>query len=65
MSARMAAVTGDLAWERRYRQFEPQLDAAIKEATALTSESGSTDAATQTDAANLKLVELDRRKELA
>jgi hypothetical protein len=40
MSARMAAATGDLAWERRYRQFEPQLDAAVKEATALTSEPG-------------------------
>ena len=33
MSARMAAATGDLAWERRYRQFDPQLDAAVKEAT--------------------------------
>ena len=34
MSARMAAATGDLAWEERYRQYEPQLDAAIKEAIA-------------------------------
>jgi len=61
MSARMAAATGDLAWERRYRQFEPQLDAAVKEATALTSESGSAKAAAQTDAANLKLVEMENR----
>jgi hypothetical protein len=30
MSARMAVTTGDLAWERRYRQFEPVLDDAIK-----------------------------------
>ena len=34
MSARMAAVTGDQAWEARYRQYEPQLDSAIKEAIA-------------------------------
>jgi hypothetical protein len=65
MSARMAAVTGDLAWERRYRQFEPQLDAAVKEAFVLASETGSVGAAAQTDATNLKLVELDIRKQLA
>jgi H+/gluconate symporter-like permease len=65
MSARMAAVTEDLAWERRYRQFEPRLDAAIKEALVLASETGSVGAAAQTDATNLKLVELDIRKQLA
>jgi nitrogen fixation negative regulator NifL len=59
MSARMAAATGDPAWEQRYRAFEPQLDAAVKEAAALTSEPGSTDAATRTDAAHLKLVEME------
>lgn len=37
MSARMAAVTGDSRWEERYRQFEPQLDAAIKETTEFAS----------------------------
>ena len=61
MSARMAAATGDPAWERRYRQFEPQLDAAVKEATALTAESGRTNGAAQTDAANLKLVEMENK----
>ena len=35
MCARSAAGTGDLAWEDRYRRFEPQLDTAIKEAIAL------------------------------
>ena len=65
MSACMAAVTRDLAWERRYRQFEPQLDAAVKEAFVLASETGSVGAAAQTDATNLKLVELDIRKQLA
>jgi PAS domain S-box-containing protein len=61
MSARMAAATGDLAWERRYRQFEPQLDAAVKEATALTAQSGRAKGAAQTDAANLKLVEMENK----
>ena len=65
MSARMAAVMGDLAWERRYRQFQPQLNPAVKEALVLASEMGSVSGAAQTDAANLKLVELDRSKELA
>ena len=32
MSVRMAAATGDLMWEQRYRRYEPQLDAAISEA---------------------------------
>jgi hypothetical protein len=27
MSARMAASTGNLEWENRYRTFEPKLDA--------------------------------------
>src|SRR5438552_9757777 len=35
MSARLAAATGNLRWEERYRRFEPQLDAAIKEATKI------------------------------
>jgi hypothetical protein len=36
-SARMAAATGDPKWEQRYRRFEPQLDAAIKETTEFAS----------------------------
>src|SRR5687767_12465743 len=31
MSARMGAATGDQQWERRYREFEPVLDRAVKE----------------------------------
>jgi PAS domain S-box-containing protein len=61
MSAHMAATTGDSAWERRYRQFEPQLNAAIKEAMELTAHSDSAQAAAQTEAANLKLVEMENR----
>ncbi|BBD62817.1 integral membrane sensor signal transduction histidine kinase (plasmid) [Nostoc sp. HK-01] len=35
MSARMNAATGNPNWEQRYRQFEPQLDAVIKESIKL------------------------------
>jgi signal transduction histidine kinase len=35
MSARMNAATGNSDWEERYRQFEPQLEAAIKESIKL------------------------------
>src|ERR1035437_5025774 len=34
-SARLAANTGDLKWEQRYRFFEPRLDSAIKKAISL------------------------------
>lgn len=61
MSARMAATTGDLSWERRYRKFEPQLDAAVKEALQLTSHAAGFEAAAQTDAANLKLVDMENQ----
>ncbi len=61
MSARMAAATGDLSWEERYRQFEPALDAAIKEAIHLAPEVYHSEAAAQTDEANLRLVEMENR----
>ena len=59
MSARMAAATGNVRWEKRYRQFEPKLDAAIKEAIKLAPEAHSGKAAAATDAANIKLVEME------
>ncbi|MDP3071014.1 MAG: PAS domain-containing protein [Opitutaceae bacterium] len=61
MSARMAASTGDLIWEERYRQFEGKLEAGIKEAVELTAGSGSAAAVAQTAAANQKLVEMENR----
>lgn len=61
MSARMAAATGDLAWEERYRRFEPKLDAAIKESVKLAPEASSGEAAGMTDAANIRLVEMENR----
>ncbi len=61
MSARMAAATGDVRWEQRYRKFEPKLDAAIKEAIKLAPEAYSGKAAEATDAANIKLVAMENR----
>jgi two-component system, sensor histidine kinase and response regulator len=61
MSARMAAVTGELRWEERYRQHEPELDAAIKDAMALASQIPAFGASKQTDAANARLVAMENR----
>ena len=59
MSARMAAATGELHWEERYRRFEPELEAAIQEAARLASESYAAFAA-ETEAANHILVAMER-----
>ncbi len=59
MSARMAASTLDPAWEERYRRFEPQLDEAIKESLHLDPKIVGEFIA-QTDAANQKLVEMEK-----
>jgi two-component system, cell cycle sensor histidine kinase and response regulator CckA len=61
MSARMAAATGDLRWEERYHHFEPQLNAAIKEIIKIGASSSKIKAATKTDEANIKLVEMENR----
>lgn len=59
MSARMGAATGERRWETRYNEKAPLLDAAIKEAAVLVPEVASDDAVAQTEAANLKLVEME------
>ena len=56
----MAAATGDFKWEGRYLGLEPQLDAAIKEATLLAPEIFISEAAIQTDRANRKLVAMEK-----
>jgi signal transduction histidine kinase/CheY-like chemotaxis protein len=61
MSAHMAAATGDLKWETRYRGFEPKLDAAIKEAIGLAPEAIMSEAVKQTDTANIKLVAMESK----
>jgi PAS domain S-box-containing protein len=60
MSARMAAFTGDPAWEQRYRRFEPVLDSAIKEVSQLEPRAYH-DLPAETEAANTKLVEMEHR----
>ncbi|MEO2046283.1 MAG: histidine kinase dimerization/phospho-acceptor domain-containing protein [Pirellulales bacterium] len=55
----MAAFTGDLQWEILYRHFEPQLDAAIKEAITLAPEADSGQGTAGTDVAHIILVEIE------
>ena len=57
MSARMAAATGDLHWEERYRRFEPQLDAAIERALIIAP--GAISAVTATQDAHQKLLKIE------
>ncbi|MGI9383947.1 MAG: sensor histidine kinase, partial [Methyloligellaceae bacterium] len=59
MSARMAAATGDLRWEERYRRAEPKLDDAIR--TALDLSGRSIAPVTATQQANDRLVEIENR----
>ena len=60
-SARMAAITGDPQWEERYLSSEPQLDQAIKEVMRLGQSLPGSEAIAETDAANIKLVDLEHR----
>ncbi len=59
MSVRMAAATGSLEWETRYHQFEPQLDAAIRDVRALATDPSIATALADTDAANTALVAME------
>lgn len=61
MSARMNAATGKQVWELRYKQFEPELDAVIKESINLIPEVYSNQDAKQIDIANQKLVTMENR----
>ena len=61
MSARMAAASGNLDWEMRYRQFEPLLDQSIKAALLLDPTASQGTAASATHTANIALVDMERR----
>ncbi len=61
MSARMAAATGDLKWEQRYRQFEPQLEEAIQRATTLAPDIYNSEGAKATANANMRLVAMENQ----
>ena len=60
MSARMAATTGDLQWESRYRHHEPILTQTIQKAIELAPEAYE-DHAAQTNAANVQLVAMENQ----
>jgi nitrogen fixation negative regulator NifL len=60
MSACMGVETGNVKWEERYLEFLPQLDVAIKEAEKIAPEVFLEEAAAQTDAANIKLVSMEK-----
>ncbi|MBI4716704.1 MAG: response regulator [Planctomycetes bacterium] len=59
MSARMAAATGDLAWEERYRLFEPTLDQSIRELMAISPTLFDEVFGEETNAANQRLVRME------
>ncbi|WP_375467516.1 sensor histidine kinase [uncultured Nostoc sp.] len=59
MSARMNAATGNSTWEERYRQFEPQLDIAIKESIKLAPQAYKNEDAKKIDLANQRLVTME------
>jgi len=59
MSARMAAITGDVKWETQYHQSVLLLDDAIKESIILSPNVRGGNAAKQTEQANQKLVEME------
>lgn len=58
MSARLCTLTGDTAWCRRYREFEPKLEGAIRE--VMTYSIGARTSG-ETDQANEALVGLEHR----
>ncbi len=60
MSALMGAETGNTKWEKRYLEFEPKLDNAIKEAEGLAPDTFLMESAVQTDVANIKLVAMEK-----
>ena len=59
MSARMNAATGNSFWERRYKSFEPELDAVIKESIKLAPQAYASEDAKKTDIANQNLVAME------
>ncbi|HLP90203.1 MAG TPA: ATP-binding protein [Nostocaceae cyanobacterium] len=59
MSARMNAATGNSFWEKRYKFFEPQLDAAIQESIKLAPQAYKNEDAKKTDIANKNLIAME------
>lgn len=60
MSARMAAATGDMKYEDRYNQFEPELDILINETLNMFKGKATDVYIKQTNRANMELVQMER-----
>lgn len=60
MSARMAAATGDMKYEDRYNQFEPELDILINETVNMFKGKATDVYVKQTNRANMELVQMER-----
>lgn len=60
MSARMAAATGDMKYEDRYNQFEPELDILINETLNMFKGEATDVYVKQTNRANMELVQMER-----
>ncbi|MBI5194490.1 MAG: PAS domain S-box protein [Nitrospirae bacterium] len=60
MSARMAAATGDMKYEDRYNQFEPELDILINDTLKLFKGKQTDVYVKQTNRANMELVQMER-----
>ncbi len=61
MSAKMAAASGDLAYEQRYHAFEPELGALITDAMTLAPDPDAAQQVQATDDANQRLVAMETR----
>ncbi len=61
MSARMAASTGDLMWEKRYLKYESQLDEIIQRLKRISRDTIKYKFAEKTDIANTELVILEKK----
>lgn len=61
MSARMAVTTGDLQWEKRYRQFEPTLEANLQETLRLLPALFDSESMKKATVANTRLIQIERQ----
>ncbi|MFZ2169628.1 MAG: ATP-binding protein [Methylococcaceae bacterium] len=61
MSARMAAATGDLDYEKRYDQFDPELTKEINEVRKILPQLEIKQFVMETDEANISLVNMERQ----
>ena len=61
MSARLAAATGDLAYETRYHQFEPELHQLIRETLTIFPRARENEAVRRANVVNQRLIDLERR----